>query len=296
VKVTLLGCGVPTPAISRFGSGYLLEMDDEKILVDCGPATTYKLTQVAVPATAIGRLFFTHHHFDHNADYPCFVLTRYDQSVDPEQNILEVLGPQPTSRITTRLFDSVEGAYSYDWKARVGASPSQAVFVNRGGSLPRPSLKVNAVDIEAGFTYDGASWRVSAARARHVQPFLESLAYRFEAGGHSVVFTGDTEPCEAIIELARDADVLVCMCWDRQGLMEADGEHLGQCGTTGAGHIAAHASARKLVLTHLGPRLTIPDVLVEGLQDVKDVYDGPVVVGNELSVIEVSGAHSPGSA
>ena len=50
--------------------------------------------------------------------------------------------------------------------------------------------------------------------ARHVQPYLDSNAYRIEVGSSSVVYTGDTEPCNDVVELARGTDVLVSMCWD----------------------------------------------------------------------------------
>jgi ribonuclease BN (tRNA processing enzyme) len=46
--------------------------------------------------TQVDYLFFTHHHFDHDVDYPCFLLTCWDQSVGRE-NLLRVWGA-PRSR------------------------------------------------------------------------------------------------------------------------------------------------------------------------------------------------------
>ena len=84
----------------------------------------------------------------------------------------------------------------------------------------------------------GDNWKVTSALAQHVQPYLDSLAYRVDTPDGSVIFTGDTEPCETVLKLARDADMMVCMCWDEQAAMENNNEHRGQCGTTGAAEMA----------------------------------------------------------
>ena len=138
MRVTLLGAGVPTPTPRRFGSAYLLDVADRGILIDCGPATTHKLTQAGRAAPDVSMLLFTHHHFDHNADYPCFVLTRWDQDI--HQTPLRVYGPPPTAALTRKLFEAPDGAYVCDWNARVEHPGSQRVFANRGGRPPRTAL------------------------------------------------------------------------------------------------------------------------------------------------------------
>ena len=47
----------------------------------------------------VNNLFFTHHHFDHDIDYPCFLLCRWDQSIGKE-NTLNVFGPKLTEKLT----------------------------------------------------------------------------------------------------------------------------------------------------------------------------------------------------
>ena len=286
ISVAILGCGVPTPTSERFGSSYLLHIGGDRVLIDCGPATTFRLAQLGLLPTAVGVLFFTHHHFDHNADYPCFVLCRWDQSRESAAP-LTVYGPPPTAELTRALFDASAGAYSHDWRARVDAPTSQAVFENRGGRLPRPPLAILATDIEAGFSHDGGSWRVTTAEAIHVQPYLESIAYRFDSDEGSVVFTGDTEACESVRRLAEAADVMVCMCWDRQQTMEAEREDRGQCGTTGAAKLARDAGVGKLVLSHLGARICRPDVRRVAIAEVKAIYAGDVVFAEELMAVGV---------
>ena len=75
-------------------------------------------------------------------------------------------------------------------------------------------------DIGPGKVYKGKDWEVTAAVAEHVQPWLDSLAYRVDSLDGSIVFTGDTRACDSVTELSRGSDVMLCMCWDLQQRMD----------------------------------------------------------------------------
>ena len=134
--IHVLGAGTPTPTPTRFGSAFAMQIGDEQLMVDCGPAATHKLVKAGLWPTDIDYLFFTHHHFDHDIDYPCFLLCRWDQSNGTE-NDLQVFGPTLTERVTRGILDENEGVFAHDWKARVGHPLSQRIHQNRGGALPR---------------------------------------------------------------------------------------------------------------------------------------------------------------
>ncbi|MFQ5874524.1 MAG: MBL fold metallo-hydrolase [Dehalococcoidia bacterium] len=285
MKVTVLGAGTPTPTPARFGSSYVAQVGDEQIMVDCGPAATHKLVKAGFWPTSIDYLFFTHHHFDHDVDYPCFLLCRWDQSIGRE-NRLQVYGPSPTEKITEGIIGE-EGVFAHDWKARVNHPLSQRVFVNRGGKLPRQPPQVTARDVGPGKVCSGKDWEVTAAPAEHVQPWLDSLAYRLDSSEGSVVFTGDTQPCQSVVELSRGADVMLCMCWDDQDVMDQNGEAPGQCGTKGAAKMAQEAGVKRLVLVHIGPHLADKGPMAKGISDITKVYDGQVVFSEELESLEL---------
>ena len=279
-QVYILGAGTPTPTPHRFGSAFAVEVGGEYMMFDCGPAATYKLVKAGIFPTRVDYLFFTHHHFDHDVDYPCFLLCRWDQSVGKEK-MLEVYGPTLTETITERILGE-RGAFAHDWKARVNHPLSQRVHVNRGGTLPRQPPAVSVRDVGPGLIHRGADWQVTAAPAEHVQPYLDSLAYRLDSAAGSVVFTGDTQPCRSVVELARGADMMLCMCWDDQERMAANGEVVGQCGTTGAAEMAREAGVRRLVLVHVGPHLAAHGPMEKGIGDVRRIYDGEIVFAEEL--------------
>ena len=276
----LLGTGTPTPTKSRFGTSHVLQLDKDYLMFDCGPASTHKLVKTGLFPTQIDFLFFTHHHFDHNADYPCFLLCRWDQSTGKE-NRLQVFGPPPTRWITERLVGP-DGAFSHDWKARVGAPISQSAYVNRGGILPRPEPSFDVNDVGPGRVIEHDRWVVTAAHARHVEPWLQSLAYRVDSDVGSIVFAGDTVPCESVGKLAYGADVLVVNCWDHQETMEKNGIAPGMTGTLDAARMAREAGVKKLILTHTKPHLAESGSREKGVEDVGRIFQGEIIFGEEL--------------
>jgi len=91
-QIIIIGCGTPTPTPERFGSCLVIQVGGELLMFDCGPATTYKMVRMGLQPTDISHLFFTHHHYDHNVDYPCFLLCRWDHEKNGVPR-LKVYGP-----------------------------------------------------------------------------------------------------------------------------------------------------------------------------------------------------------
>ena len=102
-----------------------------------------------------------------------------------------------------------------------------------------------------------------------------------------MVFTGDTEPCDTVTELSKDADLMLCMCWDDQEIMDADGEALGQSGTLSAARMAQAAGVKQLALVHIGPHLSRHGPMEKGIGDVRRIYDGGILFTDELQSISL---------
>ena len=279
-RLFILGSGGPVPSQDRYGSSYVLKLGDEYLMFDCGPATTYKLIKMGMSPTQIDHLFFTHHHFDHDVDYPCFLLTRWDTG-SGQENRLSVYGPTLTEQLTERILDENVGAYAHDWKARINHPLSLAAYTSRGGVLPRKPPSLDVKDIGPGPVSRGKDWEVVSAPAEHVQPWLDSLAYRVDSPHGSFVFTGDTRPCETVSDLAKGADVLVFVCVDLQAEIDGRPEAEYMCGSTGAGELAQAAGVKKLVLVH-NTGIEAHGRMERAIADIASVYDGEIVFGAEL--------------
>ena len=138
-------------------------------------------------------------------------------------------------------------------------------FVQPGGRLPRPAPSAAARDSGPGKVFSGTDWKVSATPTEHVQPWLDSLAYRVDSAEGSVIFTGDSQPCDSVTEFARGADMMLCMCWDDQAVLDASEEYSGRYRTTGPARMAQDAGVRTLGLVHVGPRLSAHGTMEQGI-------------------------------
>ena len=280
-EITIIGCGTPTPTPDRFGSSYVIEIGGEKLLFDCGPATTHKLVKAGISPTEIDTVFFTHHHFDHDADFPTFILTRWDQNV-PVDRVLSVYGPPPTTRFTNGIIDEETGLFAHDWLARVHHPGSQVTFADRGGVLPRHKPMVEPHDMDPGLIKQGPTWQITGAVAEHVQPYLDSLAYRIDTDEGSIVVTGDTRPCDSITDLARGADVLMMMCWESDEVVSGTDHAGATTSIAGAAETAAEAGVKQLVMVHVGARLTQAHMHGPREVEARTLWNGKLVWGDEL--------------
>ena len=223
-EIYTLGAGTPTPTPTRFGSSHVLKLGGQLLMFDCGPATTHKLVKAGLFPTQVDYLFFTHHHFDHDIDYPCFLLCRWDQSIG-EENQLQVFGPDLTERITEGILGENGFCSPTTGRRRVNHTPEPAGFRQPG----RHAAPAGAVGVGSGrgagqgVQRAGLGGNRRAGRARSALAGLPGLPGGLSAEG-SVIFTGDTQPCDSVTELARGADLMLCMCWDDQA---CDGRQRG---------------------------------------------------------------------
>ena len=124
--------------MAHWGSSFLVGIGGEWLMFDCGHAANYMLHKAGFQSTQVDRLFFTHHHSDHDMDYPCFIETRWDLGVGKVNN-LNVYGPRLTEQLTTRLIDPDVGAFAHDWKVRTNHPLSLYSYTLRGGT-PLPTM------------------------------------------------------------------------------------------------------------------------------------------------------------
>jgi ribonuclease BN (tRNA processing enzyme) len=107
----------------------------------------------------------------------------------------------------------------------------------------------------------------------------ESIAYRItSSGGHSIVYSGDTGYSENLIDLAKNADLLIC-----ESAMPDSMQARGHLTPSLAGEIAARAGAGKLVLTHFYPECDQVDIE----QECRKTYAGPLILAEDLLRIEI---------
>jgi len=271
-RLVLLGTkGGPTPSRFRAPASNLLVVDGEPFVIDAPDGVASRLVQAAVDLARVRRIFITHHHSDHVAGLGALLILAWGSGL---RTPVDIYGPVPLRR----QVDAHLRANAYDIQVRraeEGRPPLAAL-------LRVHELRAN------GPVMDTGTVRVRCALADHLT--VPNYAYCFDTPDRSFVFSGDTAPSEALIALARGADVLVHEVMFEPALGQIVDrnaprlmEHLLGSHTTTEqlGRVAQAAGVRTLVLSHLVPAFpTITDAMwTEG---VRRHFSGEIIVGRDM--------------
>jgi len=271
----LLGTGGgPTPKLDRSAPANAIVVGDDIYVVDCGDGVARQMVKAGLDLGRIRDVFITHQHSDHNADYGNLLLLAWETDLKRPVN---TYGPPPLKRMT-ELFLQMD---DYDIRVREADE----------GRPPLTPLIVPHEITQAGPVMRDTNVKVTAALVEHplVKP---AFAYRFDCPDRSIVFSGDTRPCESLIELARGADILVHEVIDLQAIgavvkNESQAKRLRQhlldahTPMSEVGQIATKAGVKTLVLNHFVPGAPpIPDQV--WYDAVKPHFAGRLVIGRDL--------------
>lgn len=249
MEALFLGTGTIFPDPERRAPALAIVHDTTVLLIDTGPGTWYRLAEAGIDYRDLGAVLYTHIHLDHILDLPALLFLAHNPEYALKRD-LRLIAPEGFEPFLGGL-KNIFGKW----------------MEPRGGNLdltllPRPvrSLSIGGVSIKA-------------APVRHHET---STAYRFEAGGKSLVVSGDVEYCSEIVELARGADLLVTESAHPEGT-----GYQGHLTPSLAGRIAAEAGVKKLALTHFYPDCAGHDMAAPA----KAVFGGEVVIAQDLMKI-----------
>jgi len=182
VKLTVVGCSPAWPNPGGAHSGYLVE-GSGSLLLECGPGVLARLRQEGLWPT-IDAIAITHFHLDHWGDLVPWVwgasyLERRDQElVRPELRV------PPHGRAQLTHFGELLGF----------PDMFERLFV--------------LSEYEPDEPFEVAGFTVTASRVPHYD--LEAYGFRVSNGARTLAYSGDSAPSDALVEIARDADIFVC--------------------------------------------------------------------------------------
>ncbi|UUT36169.1 MBL fold metallo-hydrolase [Microbacterium elymi] len=268
IELTLLGtAGGPGGHLHRAGIASLVTVGGRRILVDAGVAVVQQLAHAGCAVGDVDTVLLTHLHDDHTAGLPALMTFRHTMRGRP----LTVIGPPGTAALR-------DGILAY--------LRTNTAIRGREGSLPDPATLLAAREVEPGVVMADAAVTVTAVENTHYaltsfDGAHRSYALRFDSGGRSIVFTGDTGESPAVTRLAAGADILVS-----EMVTEADAaavpapvrahmraEHLSP---TQVGRMAAAARVRTVVLSHY------TDAGPDDLAAIAREFSGEIIAGEDL--------------
>lgn len=223
MELVVLGTGAAYPGPGQACSGYLVRDGNTRLLMDCGNGVVSRL-QEAGELDSLTTLVFSHIHADHLLDiFPLFYSRLYSKGKSyprlpvylPPREVDRFARIAEVLRVEPRkLFEGAFDIAEYD-----------------------PSIGLHVGNLHLSF-----------ARNEHPIP---TYAIRVESGDSSLVYSSDTGPSPALVDLARGSYLALF----EATLDEADysPEHPIHLTPRLAAEIALKAGVQKLLLTHMWP-------------------------------------------
>ncbi len=220
MRFTVLGSGTTHPDPARGPAGFLVEIGDLAWLVDGGSGTLQRCMAAGVDPRGLEGGFYSHRHPDHTGDLVALLFAMHAPPERPRDY------PIVAGAGFAAFFQGLQKVYGH-W---LDLGPGAAVTVHEM-LLDREERHV------AG---------PLTVRTRPAQHAGGALHLRFESGGRSVVFSGDTGPSHELIGLATGADLLVCECAGSDALPVP-----GHMTPSAVADVVMRARPREVWLTHL---------------------------------------------
>jgi ribonuclease BN (tRNA processing enzyme) len=275
-RLILLGTGGgPTPKPNRSAPANAIVVNGVIYVIDCGNGVARQMVMAGLKLANLRRVFVTHHHSDHNADYGNLLLLSWASNLSSR---VDTYGPPPLAKMTKLFFD----LNHYDIATRIVDE----------GRPPLPGLIFPHEITGDGLVMRDENLTVTAALVDH-PPVYPAFAYRFDCSDRSIVFSGDTAPSENLVRLAKGADILVhevmyTPAIDAIVRTEPNATRLrahllaSHTSTQDVGRIATEAGVKTLVLNHFVPG-GAPGISDDVWRDaVRPHFAGNLIVSHDL--------------
>jgi len=249
ITITILGTGTCVPSLDRSSCAVLIEIREEKLLLDAGPGTMRRLLENGTSIMDISHIFLSHFHPDHSGELVSFIFASKYAGLPVRKTPLTLVAGMGFES----FFEKLKGAYG------------------RWITMDPENLKIHELDNTAGDCFKSENFSVESLPMQHND---ESIGYRIKSPrGTTVVYTGDTDVCDNLVTLAREADLMIC-----ESSFPDEMKKSGHLTPSQAGEIAERASVKCLMLTHFYPECDDADIE----KQCRKTYNGHLILAEDL--------------
>ncbi|MGI9350181.1 MAG: guanitoxin biosynthesis MBL fold metallo-hydrolase GntH [Rhizobiaceae bacterium] len=283
--VVALGTGMPTPITrAQKSAAWYVELGNGDIfLFDVGSGSMENLFALRPDMHRVDKVFASHLHTDHVGDAAALWVGGWLSGRFTPLHIYGPSGSKPELG-TAAFVDGLKKTYAWDIAGRSGILP------DAGGQLVAHEFDYKQV---GGVVYEENGVKITSFPAVHVLD--GAVSYRLDWNGLSFVFGGDSAPNKWFIERSKGADFVIHeLFYTPAGLEKALGFPPRQA-TIVSSYIHTPPSGFGKIMAQVKPRLAVgyhtirqPELDQMMLEEVRKVYDGPLVIADDLMAWNIS--------
>ncbi|MCJ7666193.1 MAG: ribonuclease Z [Actinobacteria bacterium] len=231
INILILGSGTTSISSLRGSPGYFIKINGTNILLESGCGTLYRLARAGYSIFDLDVVCYSHSHPDHIADLlPLLHSLKWDPLRPANTKQIQLLGPKSV----IDYYDCLNRFFGES------ISPKKEFFSINTSIMQNDKKTVNGIC----FT------------TKKVPHTNDSIAYKIEYDGISIVYSGDTDMNKSLISLSKNCDVLIIEC-----SFPSTKKVYGHLVPSEVKFIVKEANPGKVILTHIYPNWTSNEML-----------------------------------
>jgi ribonuclease Z len=278
MRVVFLGTGGTYPCTERNVTAIAVQAGKDVALFDCGEGTQRQFMRSNVSFMSTRWIFITHYHGDHFLGLPGLIQS---MNLNDRERPIDIFGPEGTERLMKSILTAGYFTAGYDIHAHDLAAKDEVKL--DGFSVVTSKADHTVPSLAYALVEDDRPGRFDTSKAKDLNVPEGPLFRKLQQGedvkvggkvvkssqvlgpsrkGRKIVYSGDTRPCKHVIDLSKDADLLI----HDATLLSTEGklaEDFGHSTALEAAQVAKEVCARRLALIHYSPRYKNPEMLVD---------------------------------
>ncbi|GAE27689.1 hypothetical protein JCM9140_3845 [Halalkalibacter wakoensis JCM 9140] len=213
MKLTVVGYWHGYPEKGEATSGYLLEENEYKVLLDCGSGVL-SAVQSYCSLLDLDAVVLSHYHHDHQADIGAYQYARIIQKgIGTKMKDATIYGHRDDEQAFAKLgYKEVVQAISYNDQSPLEIGPFTFTFLKTNHPVPCYAMKIQ------------------------------------NKAGKVFVYTADSSYFAELAAFSKDADLLIAEC---SGYKRDSISQFGHMTSEDVGRLAEQSNPKKLLLSHL---------------------------------------------
>ena len=282
MEITFLGTSSAVHSYDRSHPAIVLKAFGEVMLFDCGEGTQRQFIYAKISPMKVSKIFISHYHGDHILGLPGLLQS---MSFRGRETKLSIYGPEGLNKLKEAIYsfgyckidfpvefielgtETVVETDEYIIKSQiVNHNVINLAYSIEEKKKPR-FLRQKAIDLgvpvgpDFGRLHNGEEVEIDGKIIKPEQVLGKPRK------GIKITYSGDTTPCEELIEFAKDSDVLIHESTYIDEDKDKADEHFHST-STDAAKIALASNSKQLILTHISTRYNDADKLLKEAESI----------------------------